>query len=936
MSSNTVSQLEAKLRLSLQDDASAQAGNVARKFQSLMQTINQNLAKPPSAFSRQIEDLAKRQTRAIDDQMRALQRGLQPVLRDLRAVDALRSKGSPVGRFDDLRKAAEDARWLRHNLFMLDADQRRKLSGYNLWNQKSREWVGGLRKDVEAEIAGTFGASLYGRMKLHGHRMREQLGLGWREAAAKQPLDPAREIGRGMVAGGVVREVGGAAARGGRTLIEDANEFERIRQNMRFAGVNRRTATFARVGRNYEVRNGIQRRTIDEVEEASREARHLSSRYRNMSATEVLELINESRMVYGSQRSATHHADPMIRFASFLKSYESGKHAGVVHDAQQEMIAAVKSGEIAGNVTPQEMEHHLGRLVAMKVAFGKQVSVRQYLQAQRAAGVSYLASNDEYRYSFFPAMVQEFSSGAGVMQMTAANKILADAGNKKAAIANQQALGLRDENGEWKNREMFGRNQLEWIATTMIPALEAKGLKFGTTIKDTDVVGIVQAISGAFPDRNAAKQLVEIAVQMNKLRKDAALMEKIATGKDETDAYNKGSLGYQMGAVTAQFNNLITVLGGPLVPAAVQALERLAGVLEKLGHAAEANPGLSLLGGAAGVGGVGYLAYRLAKANPRAAAALGFGSGMMSGGWLPALLGGAGVHMLFGGGDKAKAVAGSLAPGAAAAGSISKRQGLLRRAYNAGAIGKGLTAWSLYELYADLAKFEKEQMGGDGTGAILATGAGAYGAHKLQQAMQAKGANTPGIKGAVMRRFPGLQALLLAYAGYQMLSGGSAKADTLPGTGAPGAGGVSDLGNLSDADLEKLAFGGGMGLDGLDAMAELQDRRRRRRASPAADMGVLGQRLASGQTGMPRDDRAPSHKGAQAGAEVEGAVSSALNQARGRVQAEDWTSEGQRLADSIAAGIRAGAAGIVAAIQETIGEQARRAVREAYSDGGLR
>lgn len=66
------------------------------------------------------------------------------------------------------------------------------------------------------------------------------------------------------------------------------------------------------------------------------------------------------------------------------------------------------------------------------------------------------------------------------------------------------------------------------------------------------------------------------------------------------------------------------------------------------------------------------------------------------------------------------------------------------------------------------------------------------------------------------------------------------------------------------------------------------------------------------------------------------AVRSAMDQVRAIVASVDLTADGQRVAESFAAGIRNGAGAVAAAASESLGAQVRGAVRGGFSDGGVR
>ena len=466
-------------------------------------------------------------------------------------------------------------------------------------------------------------------------------------------------------------------------MITDGADMYRLRKNMGFAGV-----------------------APKEVDAAEDRAWTLTGVYKNMSAVEIMELINDARGIYGSQATATEHVDPIARAGSFLKAYQGGAHAGDASDLLRELNALMKSGEIAGRFTPEALAKHIDQMLAMKVVYGNQVKVSDYLAAQRTAGAPYLASSDKWRYGYFPAMVQEYGPGAGVQMATTAQKVLADTGNKKYAIEAQTAMGLRDEKGEWRNAQMFGENPLEWVNDTMIPALERNGVlkrdEEGHVLNPTE---LIQAIGKMFPDRQAAKEMTELIVQMSKLKKNADLMEKVHT---DFTGYTQDSLDYWMGSLTAQAQNLGTIFGSTLVPATLEAAQALGKLMSGATDLAKQHPVAGTVAGAVGAGVLGLGALMLLRRFPMLAGGL-LGLGL-SGGSAGVLLGGMIGSKVFSGGV-ARAGGRAVAAGAGAAGAgILSRGGLaalgsaglamLKRWLPFMAIGGALGAgWKGYDTY---------------------------------------------------------------------------------------------------------------------------------------------------------------------------------------------------------------------------------------------
>jgi hypothetical protein len=212
-----------------------------------------------------------------------------------------------------------------------------------------------------------------------------------------------------------------------------------------------------------------------QVQQAYNKAWDLTAQFKNMSPVEILKMTNDARMTFGDQDTATHHINPYVEMASFLKAYEGGKHGGSNSNLLAEVNAAMKSGEIAGKITPEAMEEHVKQLTAMKIAYGEQLKISTYLTAQRAGGVALRNSSDSFRYGMFPALVQENGSSAGVMLMTAFNKIVAGVGNRTLSLQRMDEIGLlkKDQIKYDKTGRAIGLKDAEGIVNNRDAALNS-------------------------------------------------------------------------------------------------------------------------------------------------------------------------------------------------------------------------------------------------------------------------------------------------------------------------------------------------------------------------------------------------------------------------------------------------------------------------------
>jgi len=409
------------------------------------------------------------------------------------------------------------------------------------------------------------------------------------------------------VGGGLAIFGGEAAIKGLTKLVDKGNELVRIQQNMAQAGVK-----------------------ATEIQEAYAKAWQMTGKYQNVGAAEALKVINEGRMTFGSQHLSTAHAEDFIRMISFLKAYQGGRHGANAANFESEAIAAMKSGEIAGKIMPEEMAEHVKQLTAMRVAYGDQLKIGQYLTAQRAAGVALRNAGDDFRYGMFPALVQENGPGAGVMLMTAFNKIVAGTGNRTKSLEHMADIGLlnssqleydkigrvkglKDPSAILNNRDA-ALNFGSWVMKTFKPLLDAK---------TRDPIREAQMISAMFPDRNAAKAITEVLQQFSKLSKDAQQMVAARQALNE-GRYLDESWEGQKQAFEEQWNNLMQALGSPLVKSATEILKDMnkhlagfsqwASLKENASSIEAVGKGLAIIGAALTAGGAAALIAALGPA----------------------------------------------------------------------------------------------------------------------------------------------------------------------------------------------------------------------------------------------------------------------------------------------------------------------------------
>lgn len=429
-----------------------------------------------------------------------------------------------------------------------------------------------------------------------------------------------------MALAGVGSIMAGHAILGGvGSLVEHGNKLVKIQQDMAQAGASQ-----------------IQ------IQEALNKSLELTAKYRNMGVTETMKLINDSRGIFGDMDEGVKFAESVTKSGSFLKAYMGGEAGGNAEKSlRKELDAALKSGELSSKLKPAEMEKHIQELTAMKVAFGDQLKIGQYLTAQRNAKQSLRSTDDAFRYGMFPAMVQENGPNAGTMLMTAFSKIVNGTGNRTRSLEKMAELGLlnkdeilygkdghakglKDANAIVNNKEA-AMNFASYVNGTIKPMLEKQLDKEGVHGDLERQIRTGQLVGQMWPDRQAAQAISEMLQQFTKFSKDAKLIQdayqKLQGGGAEK--YVDNSYEGQKQAFETQWDNFLQLMGAPLVGRATEMLSQLNSALSGMTQWAAANPEMAKnIGTALAALGAGLTALGVVLLGGAIVAAIG------AGGWL--------------------------------------------------------------------------------------------------------------------------------------------------------------------------------------------------------------------------------------------------------------------------------------------------------------
>ncbi len=366
-------------------------------------------------------------------------------------------------------------------------------------------------------------------------------------------------------------------------------------------------------------------------------ALELSGKYQNTTPIENLHIIDDLRanLPESLDKILKESADPFVKLHSFFKAWDGGKHAGNAHKSLEEVGAAIRSGELEGNITAEQIAAHAKAIAVGKVLFGDKFNSKQYLQGAQKDATGLSAADDNFKYVDFPVMMQRLSQGGGVALRGLFNKLVAGSTVSQASAEEWRSLGLVDESQvrfdkqgkidtksivgkKWlKGSDEYGVNLTDALLTKLVPALETsgkvpnfdgKGLaeawkkgdveqvshileKFRE--KPENVTALARELTALAKDPKAAQGLEELILGAGAILRDRERGKEIAKGDQVFKSYDASKQ-----AVGAQADRLYqTVVGDNLAGTVSKALDGLAGTFGVLADVvAKANASMAEYG----------------------------------------------------------------------------------------------------------------------------------------------------------------------------------------------------------------------------------------------------------------------------------------------------------------------------------------------------
>lgn len=381
----------------------------------------------------------------------------------------------------------------------------------------------------------------------------------------------------------------GAEAAG--SFIDVPAQVDTIRRNFQLAGVSQ-----------------------PDIDRAQGVAEKLTATTGNMSIAENMELIYDARSnLIGSFDDILKDVEAFSKLGSFFKAWDGGKHKGAEKDLLKELNLAMRSGELAGNVTGEELSKSTMALAAMKVLYGDKLNVGQYFTAQKGASAAFPMMEDTFKYIDFPSLVQIMGPNAGRGFATLMQKTMAGIMVRQQSADAWLAAGLVNPDADWKVKpgekgwskslpanwlmgsEEMGRNPFRWVMQDVLPhlgTLGAKGIdanaileamKTGSSeglkiaLDKIDKPTLFSALGKLGYDRNAVQMLQQLINRAPMILRDEAMMKQIG---DPTQYENYAK---SIQDVQTSWNSLVNAMTGKdFVPFVTAQVKGIADILNQL------------------------------------------------------------------------------------------------------------------------------------------------------------------------------------------------------------------------------------------------------------------------------------------------------------------------------------------------------------------
>ncbi|KAA0685999.1 hypothetical protein DTW90_34500 [Neorhizobium sp. P12A] len=422
------------------------------------------------------------------------------------------------------------------------------------------------------------------------------------------------------IAGAGAALAGSAILAGMAKLVDHGNELVHVQQQLAAAGVDQ-------VG----------------VAKATADAWQVASQY-GLKVSDVLSDIKEARMVFGSTEHAMDFIGPLEQMRVVLNAVTEGSGNSAA-DAVYEMARA---GELKGLQGPDQFMSYFDQMTKAITASGGKVDPRSFLQATQYGRLASKGWDEDFYTKYLPSLIQEMGpSQTGTALMSLFGTAVQGKVTKRS-LGQMIDLGLIEDPskiiydgkgdpvgfnpGAVKGTDLMTKDPYRWAQEIFRPLVEQK---LGHAVAPGDESAI-SLLGGMFGNRTSAQAIATLLLESTRINKDAGIIGT-AQGLGASGAMLANDPNTAAANFHNSFDNLLTALGSPLVPIAVQAMNSIADVVKSLTSFASGHPetikiiGEALIGlgvglAALGVAAVGVAAAALVPGGAIAIAVVGIGS----------------------------------------------------------------------------------------------------------------------------------------------------------------------------------------------------------------------------------------------------------------------------------------------------------------------
>ncbi|MCO5082290.1 MAG: hypothetical protein M9955_11610 [Rhizobiaceae bacterium] len=315
-------------------------------------------------------------------------------------------------------------------------------------------------------------------------------------------------------------------------------------------------------------------------------ADELAERYR-LQKSEIYDVLKEASLSMPSTEAALNVSEEMAR-AYLVLSNMMGPEGAL--GGLRQFNKALDNIE---RVTPEEYRYGLENFIKAQQIVGRDIDPTAFAEAIKYARAGGKVFGDEFLFQWLPMLIAESGGSDSGTQLRAAFDQFIVGRASKAALSEQEALGLRDEAGRLLNQEKFTENPLTWIWDTMLPKLREKGVD---TENETELARVVGQLTN---NRLSSDLILRAILSMEQYRRLVEQRLPNAVGLDAADTIQADN----PFAAFEGFKSSMQNLSAAILPMdhVSAALNTLADGINALAAAARENPALTALG--IGVGG---------------------------------------------------------------------------------------------------------------------------------------------------------------------------------------------------------------------------------------------------------------------------------------------------------------------------------------------